>query len=213
MYSTYRDSAANAVVTSDAAIAHISYTVPDGLKSRTFTGSGTSKRERGDAPDAITGEVLAMARACEELASRLFREARSRSRAQESERKAKATRRTAAEWAAIQEGKARAVVAEGGALAKGTRISAITPGQAAYEGFVAFQQPTDGFEYETWADKDEHGDNDIMGRADWEAAGAAAITAALSGPFAQPDGRVRVPEAPGLALLDGNVLVIENVRG
>lgn len=54
-----------------------------------------------------------------------------------------------------------------------------TLGQVAYEGFVAFQEP-DGFEFETWADKDEHGDSAVMGRADWEAAGAAAGAAAIA---------------------------------
>ena len=53
----------------------------------------------------------------------------------------------------------------------------MTPGQAAYEGFVAFQGALDnGLEYETWDEKDETGDERVMGRADWEAAGWAAVS-------------------------------------
>jgi hypothetical protein len=52
-------------------------------------------------------------------------------------------------------------------------VSAATPGQAAYEGFVAFQSDDD-VQFETWEEKDENGDRDVMGRADWEAAGQAA---------------------------------------
>ena len=51
---------------------------------------------------------------------------------------------------------------------------AVTPGQLAYEGFVAFQ-PGDDVRFETWQEKDETGDRHVMGRADWEAAGQAVV--------------------------------------
>lgn len=76
-------------------------------------------------------------------------------------------------------GDRRAREHEAGHAVSGDVADGPTLGQAAYEGFVAFQE-TDGFEYETWADKDEHGDSAVMGRADWEAAGAAAGAAAIA---------------------------------
>ena len=87
----YRQSLANVMMTGDAAVAEVSYSLPPsssaGPFARTFTGKGTSKRERGDSHDPVTGEVLAMARAYEELAARLHREARKRVKAQDAERR------------------------------------------------------------------------------------------------------------------------------
>lgn len=57
-------------------------------------------------------------------------------------------------------------------------MSGETAGQQAYEGFVAFQGDGD-VQFETWAEKDENGDRDVMGRADWEAAGRAVETEQL----------------------------------
>jgi hypothetical protein len=77
---------------------------------------------------------------------------------------------------------ARECLDRGHRLGRGRAVTAPTPerdtraetlGRIAYEGFVAFQEPDDGFEYETWADKDETGDRDVMGRADWTAAAVA----------------------------------------
>lgn len=68
-----------------------------------ITGIGTAKREREDDYDPEIGEALAAARAFEELAARLNRRARRLIHAQESERKARATRRTKEEWEALQE--------------------------------------------------------------------------------------------------------------
>lgn len=67
----------------------------------------------------------------------------------------------------------------------------VTWGQVAYEGFVAFQ-PDDGFVFEAWAEKDEHGDRDVMGRADWEAAGKAVTAVAAQAVQAEYD---RDPQA------------------
>ena len=96
---THRLSTANMMSTSDAAVAKVSYEIPPepgktwGLPRR-FEGSGTSKRERGDSHDPLTGEVLAMARAYEELAARLHRFARGRIKAQDSERRQREIRKS-----------------------------------------------------------------------------------------------------------------------
>jgi hypothetical protein len=100
---TYRSASASALVHNDAAVAEVSYnlTRPDG-QSINVTGKGVSKREREDSADPITAEALAMSRAFAEASARLARIARSRTRAQDSERKQKAVRRTKAEWEALQ---------------------------------------------------------------------------------------------------------------
>jgi Domain of unknown function (DUF1876) len=90
----------------DAAVAEVTYTMPDPNDpwslGKVFTGSGASKRDRDDKHDPVTGEVLAAARAFEELAARLHREARRRVRVQESERVQAAHRRTRAQWEQMQ---------------------------------------------------------------------------------------------------------------
>ena len=105
-----RSTSVDVMVTGDAAVAAVAYRVPgptdaDGYAPKVFRGSGASKRERGDKHDPVTGELLAVARAFDEAAARLFREARSRIRAQDNEQQQKATRRTKEEWEAIQEGR------------------------------------------------------------------------------------------------------------
>lgn len=111
---TYRTLTAHVMVTGDAAIAKVSYQVPPEdpyAASRVFEGSGTSKRERGDQHDPVTGEILAAARAFSELAARLSREARTRVHAQDSERLQRSRRRTKEEWEEIQRAEAEQAVA------------------------------------------------------------------------------------------------------
>lgn len=86
--------AARVMVTGSAAIAEVSYITTRGV----FRGTGTSKREPADDHDPVTGELLAAARAYENLALRLHKAARSRIRAQDAERNQKKTRRTKEQW-------------------------------------------------------------------------------------------------------------------
>jgi Rv2632c-like len=98
--STYRSTSATVMGNGDATVAQVGYSLQAGdphdpyLPPKTFTGSGASKRERGDDHDPVTGELLAVARAYQELSARLFREARGRVKAQDSERKQREHRRT-----------------------------------------------------------------------------------------------------------------------
>lgn len=92
-------------------------------------------------------------------------------------------------------------------------MSGKTLGQIAYEGFVAFQEPGE-FEYETWADKDEHGDSATMGRADWEAA-AQAVAAHAANPTAEDDSAAEIMRLRGVLerLADPDVWVLDSGLG
>jgi len=120
-FNVHRNTAAAVMQTGDAAVAEVYYEVPvqpHEVKEaeaaagewgypaypqpKRITGAGTSKREREDNHDPVTGEILAVARAYDELAARLFREARGRIRAQDSDRRQRQLRRSREEWEAMQ---------------------------------------------------------------------------------------------------------------
>ncbi len=72
----------------DATVVRVSYSIPDGGIDLSATGS--AKRERGDADDPVTGELLAAARAYRALAARLEKRGNSRVRNAEAIRRHRA---------------------------------------------------------------------------------------------------------------------------
>lgn len=96
---SHRQTLATVLVSKDAAVAEVSYTAvidgDDPFESpfKVFSGRGASKRDREDKHDPVTGELLAVARAYEQLAARLHKVARKRMNAQEAKRRQKVQHR------------------------------------------------------------------------------------------------------------------------